>query len=41
MKDRWINSSSDEDEMKPFIEPELNIRDEQRIGTHTDTDAHT
>uniref|UniRef100_A0A669F9F7 MAP/microtubule affinity-regulating kinase 3 n=1 Tax=Oreochromis niloticus TaxID=8128 RepID=A0A669F9F7_ORENI len=31
MKDRWINSSSDEDEMKPFIEPELNIRDEQRI----------
>uniref|UniRef100_A0A668UL38 non-specific serine/threonine protein kinase n=1 Tax=Oreochromis aureus TaxID=47969 RepID=A0A668UL38_OREAU len=33
MKDRWINSSSDEDEMKPFIEPELNIRDEQRIAT--------
>lgn len=31
MKDRWINSSSDEDKMKPFIEPELNIRDEQRI----------
>uniref|UniRef100_A0A3Q0RSZ9 non-specific serine/threonine protein kinase n=1 Tax=Amphilophus citrinellus TaxID=61819 RepID=A0A3Q0RSZ9_AMPCI len=31
MKDRWINSSSDEEELKPFIEPELDIRDQQRI----------
>uniref|UniRef100_A0A3Q4M887 MAP/microtubule affinity-regulating kinase 3 n=1 Tax=Neolamprologus brichardi TaxID=32507 RepID=A0A3Q4M887_NEOBR len=32
MKDRWINSSSDEDEMKPFIEPER---------THIDAHRHT
>ncbi|XP_069028703.1 LOW QUALITY PROTEIN: MAP/microtubule affinity-regulating kinase 3-like [Embiotoca jacksoni] len=31
MKDRWINSSSDENELKPFIEPELDIRDQKRI----------
>lgn len=32
MKDRWINAGSDEDELKPFVEPELDIRDQTRIG---------
>lgn len=32
MKDRWINAGSDEDELKPFTEPELDIRDQKRIG---------
>ncbi|XP_076613127.1 MAP/microtubule affinity-regulating kinase 3-like isoform X2 [Chaetodon auriga] len=31
MKDRWINSGSDEEALKPFIEPELDIRDQRRI----------
>lgn len=32
MKDRWINTGFDEEELKPFIEPELDIRDQKRIG---------
>ncbi|KAF7643243.1 hypothetical protein LDENG_00242870, partial [Lucifuga dentata] len=31
MKDRWINADCDEDELKPFSEPELDIRDQKRI----------
>lgn len=31
MKDRWINSGFDEDELKPFVEPELDISDQKRI----------
>lgn len=32
MKDRWINTGSDEEALKPFMEPELDIRDQKRIG---------
>ncbi|XP_060781820.1 MAP/microtubule affinity-regulating kinase 3a isoform X3 [Neoarius graeffei] len=31
MKDRWINSGSEEDELKPYIEPEADICDGKRI----------
>ncbi|XP_076407561.1 MAP/microtubule affinity-regulating kinase 3 isoform X17 [Peromyscus maniculatus bairdii] len=31
MKDRWINSGHEEDELKPFVEPELDISDQKRI----------
>ncbi|GAA6077939.1 MAP/microtubule affinity-regulating kinase 3a isoform X1, partial [Tachysurus ichikawai] len=31
MKDRWINSGSEEDELKPYIEPEADICDVKRI----------
>ncbi|KAG8514451.1 MAP/microtubule affinity-regulating kinase 3, partial [Galemys pyrenaicus] len=31
MKDRWINAGHEEDELKPFIEPELDISDQKRI----------
>lgn len=31
MKDRWINSGFDEDELKPYVEPELDITDQKRI----------
>ncbi|XP_071323386.1 MAP/microtubule affinity-regulating kinase 3-like isoform X2 [Trachinotus anak] len=31
MKDRWINAGCDEEELKPFIEPERDIRDQKRI----------
>ncbi|GAA6079344.1 MAP/microtubule affinity-regulating kinase 3 isoform X1, partial [Tachysurus ichikawai] len=31
MKDRWINAGFDEDELKPFVEPELDISDQKRI----------
>ncbi|XP_066550978.1 MAP/microtubule affinity-regulating kinase 3a isoform X14 [Amia ocellicauda] len=31
MKDRWINAGCEEDELKPFVEPELDISDQKRI----------
>ncbi|XP_041427907.1 microtubule affinity regulating kinase 3 L homeolog isoform X5 [Xenopus laevis] len=31
MKDRWINAGHEEDELKPFLEPELDIADQKRI----------
>ncbi|XP_068609911.1 MAP/microtubule affinity-regulating kinase 3-like [Brachionichthys hirsutus] len=31
MRDRWINAGSDEEDLKPFVEPELDIRDQKRI----------
>ncbi|XP_071368488.1 MAP/microtubule affinity-regulating kinase 3a isoform X10 [Centroberyx affinis] len=31
MKDRWINAGFEEDELKPFVEPELDITDQKRI----------
>lgn len=32
MKDRWINAGTEEEELKPFIQPDLDIRDQARIG---------
>lgn len=32
MKDRWINAGFDEEVLKPFVEPELDIRDQKRMG---------
>lgn len=32
MKDRWINAGSEVEELKPFIQPDLDIRDQARIG---------
>ncbi|XP_047249126.1 MAP/microtubule affinity-regulating kinase 3a isoform X25 [Girardinichthys multiradiatus] len=31
MKDRWINAGYEEDELKPYTEPELDITDQKRI----------
>ncbi|XP_045066229.1 MAP/microtubule affinity-regulating kinase 3-like isoform X4 [Coregonus clupeaformis] len=31
MKDRWINAGLEEDELKPFMEPEQDITDQKRI----------
>uniref|UniRef100_A0A8C9WC35 MAP/microtubule affinity-regulating kinase 3 n=1 Tax=Scleropages formosus TaxID=113540 RepID=A0A8C9WC35_SCLFO len=31
MKDRWINAGFEEDELKPFVEPLLDISDQKRI----------
>ncbi|XP_030070010.1 MAP/microtubule affinity-regulating kinase 3 isoform X3 [Microcaecilia unicolor] len=31
MKDRWINAGYEEDELKPFVEPDLDISDQKRI----------
>ncbi|XP_062858308.1 MAP/microtubule affinity-regulating kinase 3 isoform X3 [Trichomycterus rosablanca] len=31
MKDRWINAGFDDDDLKPFVEPELDISDQKRI----------
>lgn len=35
MKDRWINAGHEDDELKPFVEPELDISDQKRIGNHS------
>lgn len=32
MRDRWINAGFEEDELKPYTEPELDITDQKRIG---------
>lgn len=32
MKDRWINTGFEEDGLKPYTEPELDITDQKRIG---------
>uniref|UniRef100_A0A0M3K1X6 MAP/microtubule affinity-regulating kinase 3 n=1 Tax=Anisakis simplex TaxID=6269 RepID=A0A0M3K1X6_ANISI len=32
MKDRWMNIGYEEDELKPFIEPKRDIKDENRIN---------
>lgn len=31
MKDKWMNISYEEDELKPFIEPECDLADQRRI----------
>ncbi|XP_072424685.1 MAP/microtubule affinity-regulating kinase 3a isoform X14 [Chiloscyllium punctatum] len=31
MKDRWINAGHDDDELRPFVEPDLDISDSKRI----------
>ncbi|XP_059481478.1 serine/threonine-protein kinase MARK2-like isoform X5 [Neocloeon triangulifer] len=33
MKDKWMNMGYEEDELKPFIEPEPDFKDIKRIGT--------
>lgn len=32
MRDRWINTGTEEDELKPYTEPEIDITDQKRIG---------
>jgi len=32
MKDRWMNMGYEEDELKPYLEPEPNFKDPKRIG---------
>lgn len=36
MRDRWINAGFEEDELKPYTEPELDITDQKRIGKTSD-----
>ncbi|XP_077476573.1 MAP/microtubule affinity-regulating kinase 3a isoform X7 [Stigmatopora argus] len=31
MRDRWINAGFEDDELKPYVEPELDITDQKRI----------
>jgi len=31
MKDKWMNMSYEEEELKPFIEPVMDLSDEKRI----------
>lgn len=40
MKDRWINAGHEEDELKPFVEPELDIADQKRIDIMVGMDIH-
>lgn len=33
MKDHWMNVGHEEEELKPYIEPEADFSDSSRIGT--------
>lgn len=33
MKDRWMNVGHEEEELKPYAEPEADFSDTKRIGT--------
>jgi hypothetical protein len=35
MKDRWMNMGYEEDELKPYVEPEPDYKDLKRIGMHS------
>lgn len=32
MKDKWMNLGCEEDELKPYIEPEQDFKEPKRIG---------
>jgi hypothetical protein len=32
MKDRWMNIAYEDDELRPFVEPEPDLSDPKRIG---------
>lgn len=32
MKDKWMNMGYEDDELKPYLEPEPDYRDHKRIG---------
>ncbi|XP_076244449.1 serine/threonine-protein kinase MARK2 isoform X3 [Calliopsis andreniformis] len=34
MKDKWMNMGYDDDELKPYLEPEPDYKDHKRIATH-------
>jgi len=34
MKDKWMNLGYEEDELKPYIEPELDFKEVKRIGKY-------
>lgn len=36
MKDRWMNVGHEEEELKPFIEPQPDYKDPKRTGQHPD-----
>ena len=33
MKDKWMNMGYEEEELKPYVEPEPDYKDVKRIGT--------
>lgn len=33
MKDKWMNMGYEEEELKPYVEPEPDYKDLKRIGT--------
>jgi hypothetical protein len=34
MKDKWMNMGYEEDELRPYIEPETELNDLRRIGEY-------
>lgn len=32
MKDKWMNTGYEDDELKPYVEPELDLKETKRIG---------
>lgn len=37
MKDRWMNVGHEEEELKPYAEPEPDFNDTKRIGKYLNT----
>lgn len=37
MRDRWMNVGYEEEELKPYIEPQPDYKDPRRTGRHKDT----
>lgn len=33
MKDKWMNLGCEDDELKPYVEPEQDFKEPKRIGT--------
>jgi len=36
MKDKWMNLGCEEEELKPYVEPEQDFKEPKRIGTFLD-----
>lgn len=34
MKDKWMNLGYEEDELKPYTEPDLDLKEVKRIGKY-------
>lgn len=41
MRDKWMNTGYEEDELRPYIEPQQDFKDHKRIGESLSESEHT